>query len=143
MNSCFDNSHQALRITKEAQQQHGLRHLDYNRYKSYCTRRLRRLRKTLNLVYGHQRRFQKKEINIDEINDIKFLLIPLFQAERAWAYALQLKQESNNEQRKKYHVLNRLRKAVKHSNELEKWSAKFDARSKLEAQVLNLKRINF
>jgi len=33
-------------------------------------------------------------------------------AERAWAYAMQLRQEANTEPRKKYHLLGRLRKAV-------------------------------
>ena len=82
------------------------------------------------------RRYQKRDINIEEINDSKYLLIPLFQAERAWAYAMQLKQESNNDARKKFHLVNRLRKAVKFANELEKLSqsAKCDARTKLEAQ---------
>ena len=126
---------QALKVIKQSQQQHGLRHQDYQRYRSYCTRRIRRLRKTLNAVCGNQRRYQKKELNADDITDVKLLFIPLFQAERAWAYAMQLKQESNTEQRKKFHVISRLRKAVKHSNELEKLSGKFDARTKLESQV--------
>lgn len=125
----------ALKIIKQSQQQHGLRHQDYQRYRSYCTRRIRRLRKTLNVVCGNQRRYQKKELNADEINDVKYLFIPLFQVERAWAYAMQLKQEANTDPRKKFHVVNRLRKAIKHSNELEKLSAKFDARTKLEAGV--------
>ncbi len=128
-----------MKIIKESQQQHGLRHLDYQRYKSYCTRRLRRLRKTLHFVCGNQKRFQKKDINIEEVGDSKFLLIPLFQAERAWAFAMQLKQESNTEPRKKFHLINRLRKAAKFAAELEKLSqsSKCDARTKLEAQGYN------
>lgn len=82
------------------------------------------------------RRFQKRELNLDEVNDSKYLLIPLYQAERAWAYAMQLKQESNSDARKKFHLINRLRKAVKFSADLEKLSQsnKCDARTKLEAQ---------
>ena len=125
----------ALKVIKQSQQQHGLRHQDYQRYRSYCTRRIRRLRKTLNFVCGNQRRYQKKESNAEEINDVKYLFIPLFQAERAWGYAMQLKQEANTDQRKKFHVVNRLRKAIKHSNDVEKLSSKFDARTKLEAGV--------
>ena len=93
------------------------------------------MRKTLNFVCCNQRRYQKKELNADEINDLKYLFIPLFQAERAWGYAMQLKQEANTDPRKKFHVVNRLRKAIKHSIELEKLSLKFDARTKLEAGV--------
>jgi signal recognition particle subunit SRP68 len=133
----FIHLYQVLKIVKEAQQQHGLRHYDYQRYRSYCSRRLRRLRKTLNFLHGNQRRFQKKEINMSTLEDSKLLLLPLFQAERAWSYAMQLKQESNSEPRKKFHLVNRLRKAIAHSNEMEKFcsDSKFDARSKLEAQV--------
>ncbi|CAF0795053.1 unnamed protein product [Brachionus calyciflorus] len=126
---------EALLIIKESQQQHGLRHMDYQRYRSYCSRRVRRVRKTLHVQCG-SRKYQKKEITEEDLNDSKILLIPLFQAERAWAYAMQLKQESNTEPRKKFHLLNRLRKAIKHADHLEMLSrsAKCDARSKLEAQ---------
>jgi signal recognition particle subunit SRP68 len=68
--------------------------------------------------------------------DGKLLLIPLFQSERAWAYAMQLKQEANTEPRKKFRLVNRLKKCVKFASELEKLSEseKCDARTKLEAQ---------
>lgn len=127
---------EALKVIRESQQQHGLRHGDYERYRSYCSRRLHRLRKTLNFKCGNTRRFQKREVTVDDLNDSKFLLIPLFQAERAWAYSMQLKQESNSDPRKRFHLVNRLRKAVKYSNELEliSQSARCDARTKLEAQ---------
>ena len=67
----------------------------------------------------------------------RYLYIPLVSAERAWSLAMQLKQESNTEPRKKFHVMQRLKKAVKFAEELEALaqSDKFDARSKLEAQV--------
>ena len=70
----------------------------------------------------------------------RYLYIPLVSAERAWSLAMQLKQESNTEPRKKFHVMQRLKKAVKFAEELETLaqSDKFDARSKLEAQVSHL-----
>lgn len=40
---------EVFRITKDAQQQHGLRHADYQRYRGYCSRRIRRLRKVLKI----------------------------------------------------------------------------------------------
>lgn len=59
-------------------------------------------------------------------------------AERAWSYAMQLKQEANTEPRKRFHLLSRLRKAVKHAEELERLceSNRVDAKTKLEAQVI-------
>lgn len=124
---------------KESQQQHGLRHSDYQRYRHYCVRRLRRLRKTSNLVCGNTKKFAKREIQEEDLasaNDNKVLLIPLFLSERAWAYAMQLKQEANSEPRKKFHLINRLRKAVQFAKNIEKLSqsSRCDARTKLEAQ---------
>ena len=48
----------------------------------------------------------------------KHLQLPLMAAERAWAYAMQLKFEMNSEPRKKYHMQNRLRKARHHAEQL-------------------------
>ena len=48
----------------------------------------------------------------------KHLQLPLMAAERAWAYAMQLKFEMNSEPRKKYHMQNRLRKAKRYAEQL-------------------------
>jgi signal recognition particle subunit SRP68 len=108
-----------LKIIKEAQQQHGLRHGDYQRYRGYCSRRLRRLRKVLKVPQGDRRHFKRRDIIASMVSDDKFLQIPLTMAERAWSYAMQLRQESNTEPRKKYHLISRLRKAGNHALELQ------------------------
>lgn len=105
-----------LRLIKESQQQHGLRHEDYQRYRSYCSRRVKRLRKTLHVaqgmlntkkkylrkknkrkiyfIVGDRRHFKKKDITPTFLEskqiDIRYLHIPLMMAERAWAYAMQV-----------------------------------------------------
>ncbi|KAG8190077.1 hypothetical protein JTE90_023049 [Oedothorax gibbosus] len=126
-----------LHIIKEAQQQHGLRHGDYQRYRSYCSRKLRRIRKSLHFINASKHRFQGKKISEETLTDVRFLHIPLMMAERAWGYAMQLKQESNTEPRKKFHLISRLHKATKIAIELEALceSSKCDARTKLEAQA--------
>lgn len=126
-----------LKVIKEAQQQHGLRHGDYQRYRTYCSSRLQRLRKVLHFPQGDKKHFKKKEVTLDNLKDEKFLYLPLIQAERAWGYAMQLKQESNTEPRKKFHLISRLRKAVSHALHLEYicQSPLCDARTKLEAQA--------
>jgi signal recognition particle subunit SRP68 len=51
--------------------------------------------------------------------------------ERAWAYAMQLKFEMNTEPRKKYHMINRLKKAAQNAAKLDSLcneSAVVDAR---------------
>lgn len=40
-------------------------------------------------------------------------------AERAWSYAMQLRQEANTEPRKKFHLISRLRKATTYSLQLQ------------------------
>uniref|UniRef100_A0A3Q3F8S0 Signal recognition particle subunit SRP68 n=1 Tax=Labrus bergylta TaxID=56723 RepID=A0A3Q3F8S0_9LABR len=126
-----------LQIIKESQQQHGLRHGDYQRYRGYCSRRLRRLRKTLGFKMGNRHKFIGKKITVEMLSDSRYLLLVLMEAERAWSYAMQLKQEANTEPRKRFHLLARLRKAAKHSEKLEKLceSPRVDAKTKLEAQA--------
>uniref|UniRef100_A0A1A8L8K9 Signal recognition particle subunit SRP68 n=2 Tax=Nothobranchius TaxID=28779 RepID=A0A1A8L8K9_9TELE len=126
-----------LQIIKESQQQHGLRHGDYQRYRGYCSRRLRRLRKTLGFKMGNRHKFVGKKVTVEMLSDSRYLLVVLMEAERAWSYAMQLKQEANTEPRKRFHLLARLRKAAKHSEKLEKLceSPCVDAKTKLEAQA--------
>lgn len=40
-------------------------------------------------------------------------------AERAWSYAMQLRQEANTEPRKKFHLISRLRKATVNALQLQ------------------------
>ncbi|KAM6939697.1 signal recognition particle subunit SRP68 [Xenentodon cancila] len=126
-----------LQVIKESQQQHGLRHGDYQRYRGYCSRRLRRLRKTLGFKMGNRHKFVGKKVTVEMLTDSRHLLLVLMEAERAWSYAMQLKQEANTEPRKRFHLLARLRKAAKHSERLEKLceSPRVDAKTKLEAQA--------
>ncbi|XP_029914377.1 signal recognition particle subunit SRP68 [Myripristis murdjan] len=126
-----------LQIIKDSQQQHGLRHGDYQRYRGYCSRRLRRLRKTLGFKMGNRHKFTGKKVTVEMLSDNRYLLLVLMEAERAWSYAMQLKQEANTEPRKRFHLLARLRKAAKHGERLEKLceSPCVDAKTKLEAQA--------
>ncbi|XP_069808817.1 signal recognition particle subunit SRP68 [Dendropsophus ebraccatus] len=126
-----------LQIIKESQQQHGMRHGDFQRYRGYCSRRLRRLRKTLSFKMGNRHKFTGKKVTVDMLSDNRYLLLILMDAERAWSYAMQLKMEANTEPRKRFHLLSRLRKAVKHGEELERLceSDRVDAKTKLEAQA--------
>jgi len=126
-----------LKVIKEAQQLHGLRHSDYQRYRGYCTRRIARLRKVLHLPQGDKRHFKRKDVTESLLKDDRFLYIPLMLAERAWSYSMQLRQEANTEPRKKYHLVNKLKKAVTYAQQLHALCQTdlCDARSKLEAQA--------
>lgn len=127
-----------LSLIRDQQQKHGLRHADYQRYRGYCSRRLRRIRKAVGLVQGEKKKFNKKEVTEEILKDEKHLHIPLVTAERAWAYYMQLKFESNSDPRKKFHMINRLRKARKYAEKLDNLCAnsdKVDARTKLETKA--------
>jgi signal recognition particle subunit SRP68 len=41
-----------LSVTKNAQSQNGLKHGDYKRYRHYCTKRLKRIRKGIKFTHG-------------------------------------------------------------------------------------------
>ncbi|GBN20894.1 Signal recognition particle subunit SRP68 [Araneus ventricosus] len=60
-----------LHIIKEAQQQHGLRHGDYQRYRSYCSRKLRRIRKSLHFIQASKHRFQGKKLTEETLTDVR------------------------------------------------------------------------
>ncbi|ENN74858.1 hypothetical protein HUJ04_003091 [Dendroctonus ponderosae] len=130
-----------LKLIKYVQQQHGLRHGDYQRYRGYCSRRISRLRKVLRLPQGDRRHFKKRDVTENHIinprSDERFLHIPLILSERCWAYAMQLKQESNTEPRKKFHLIQKLRKACIYALQLDELCKmqRCDARTQLEAQA--------
>ncbi|EDV27923.1 uncharacterized protein TRIADDRAFT_52953 [Trichoplax adhaerens] len=104
---------EVLLVIKNAQNQHGLRHGDYQRYR-------------------------KKAITTEIASkDVRYLYLPLMCAERAWSYAMELKQLSNTEIRKRFHLIRRMKKAVYYAKMLHELSDDegYDARTKLEAQA--------
>jgi signal recognition particle subunit SRP68 len=125
---------------KAAQLQNGLKHSDYLRYRRYCAKRMRSIRKSLKFLYGHGK-FEKKQITAEQSQDNRFLLLLIFNAERAWSYAMQLRQHlsSHPSSLSKRHLLTRLRKAVKWSESLESIvNSVGDVKSTLEAQAYRL-----
>uniref|UniRef100_A0A182LVI5 Signal recognition particle subunit SRP68 n=1 Tax=Anopheles culicifacies TaxID=139723 RepID=A0A182LVI5_9DIPT len=130
-----------LRLIKDMQLQHGLRHGDFQRYRGYCSRRIKRLRKTLNLPQGDRRHYKKRNVTLVNLekpdSDERFLHIPLMLAERTWSYAMQLRQESNTEPRKRFHLIQKLCKSCVYALQLQDMCAsdRCDARTKLEAEA--------
>ena len=53
---------------KAARDQHGLKHHDYGRYRSYLTKRLRRLYKTLGLTHGKGKKYVARPIELKELS---------------------------------------------------------------------------
>eukprot|EP00823_Brevimastigomonas_motovehiculus_P001122 TRINITY_DN11655_c0_g1_i1.p1 TRINITY_DN11655_c0_g1~~TRINITY_DN11655_c0_g1_i1.p1 ORF type:complete len:497 (-),score=168.96 TRINITY_DN11655_c0_g1_i1:86-1576(-) len=130
-----------LKTIKECQMSNGLRHDDYEFYRRYCTRRLRRLRENLRFV-NPRHHFKLKVLEPKHVIDARYLCLPLMKAERAWAYAMQLKNEINdninadNTKQMKHHLLERLRKAAVYAKELDTLcAATADQHTQIEASA--------
>jgi len=65
----------------------------------------------------------------------RFLLLPLLSAERSWSLAMELKEQQDNP-RARFHMMRKLKKAVKSSNDLVTLCASTaDDKTKLEAEA--------
>ena len=131
-----------LHLAKTSQMKNGLRHQDYRRYRQYCTRRLRRIRKNnqVRFMYANPkgRDYEFHEVQPEDVKDARFIIIPLMMAERAWSYAMELKQDNENDEfpRKYFHMKRRLTKAARWSSTLKNLCAVVgDARTALEAEA--------
>lgn len=122
---------------RECQLQHGLKYDDHRQYRSYCSRRLHRIRRSLNVHQSipstakarHQRARKLMDVSNTMVLEAgekkddyaqRMLIIPLCLAERAWSYAMQLKQEVAEYPRKRFHLVRRLKKAAEFATKFEK-----------------------
>jgi len=123
---------------KNAQNQYGVNRGTHQHYHQYCTRKLYRLRRSLRLTNGGKK-YQKREINPEMVSTERHLMIPLYQAERAWAYAMELKESAaptGLEPRVRFHVLRKLAKAIVWANQLSALAAgKVDQKSSIEVEA--------
>jgi hypothetical protein len=124
----------------DAQALHGLRYGDYQRYRQYCSRRMRRLRQGTKFLHWEQgkgkSKFVQREIGEEQVVDVRFLAMVLNKAERAWAYAMQLRETPSGPGREVHHVMRLLAKAAKHAAALlALCQARADDRTCLEAEV--------
>lgn len=125
-------------LVSSNQSHNGLRHHDHLRYRQYCTRRLRRLFCTLKFKHG-KGRFRHTDWPKD-FQDIRYLEVPVVNAERAWSYGMQLKADNANSAeincRWRYHSIRRFAKAAKWAQFLEAECKRHgDQRCQLEAEA--------
>ncbi|CAI4223665.1 unnamed protein product [Auanema sp. JU1783] len=136
-----------LKLIKDAQQRHGLRHADYERYRKYCASKLKRQRRVLKFTNTHKctrrhkAKFVKKWLTEATFTSEGFLQLGVFGCERSWARAMadKIAIEDNPEKgRKKFSMRMNLKRAVTHAKHLEQLvreSPKCDATTKLEVQA--------
>lgn len=106
----------------------------------------------MKLPQGDKRHYKKRDVTVGHLDggatgkaaiagpsgDERFLYLPLMLAERAWSYAMQLRQESNTEPRKRFHLINKLRRACIYSLQLQELclaSQRLDDKTKLEVEA--------
>lgn len=129
-------------FTRSLQSQNGLRHGDYNRYRRLCTRKVHRLKSTLNLSNGRHR--YKHVPMPDVINSPKFVQLLVVQAERAWAYAVTLKSEyalgeAKAPGRIRHRYIHKFHRAAHWSRKLLELAQRTcDTRTQLEASAYSL-----
>ena len=125
-------------LIRNLQNENGLRHQDYMRYRHYLTRKLRKVRKAIGLTYGKGKSYVKKQINPDQVIHENFLLIPLLLTERAWSFASEKKDNFGKVGKKsiKRSEVVKLAKAVNWVKKLEALcESKADLHSALEASA--------
>lgn len=64
-----------LETVKIAQLQNGLRHRDFQRYRQYCARRLRRIRKSTKLLHGKGKQFIQTSKQLETFEDPRYVLV--------------------------------------------------------------------
>ncbi|KAI9356241.1 hypothetical protein DFJ73DRAFT_823537 [Zopfochytrium polystomum] len=132
---------EVLEMITDSRNQHGLRHQDYQRYRQYCTRKIKRVRSVVGLTQGEKKKkFLKKPITSESVKSSRHLEIVLYEAERAWSYAMQLKAESAASPRKRFHLVKRLQRASQNANSLAALCQELetDDRTNLEVQAYSL-----
>ncbi len=128
-----------LTEVRAAQGAHGLKlGGDFQRYRRYCTRRIGRVRRASSNTNGRNR-YDAKPITADSVRrDSRALLIPLYCAERAWAYAMDIKRSPpSGPARARRTVVARLSKATAHASHLRSLcvDAEADSDTCLEAEA--------
>lgn len=111
------------------QQTHGLKFNDYASYCAFLSRRLRRVRKSVKFVNKsseggkRNRKYEKHEVTEEVCQSSEFLEIVLVEAERAWAFAMELKEammQDGSGKGRRSQFISRLRKATKHTKRLDR-----------------------
>ena len=41
-------------------------------FRHYCSRRMRRIRRSLNFTHGHRHRFQKKVLTVEKVTELRY-----------------------------------------------------------------------
>eukprot|EP00474_Spongospora_subterranea_P009045 CRZ09503.1 hypothetical protein [Spongospora subterranea] len=102
----------------QSQLANGIRQRNFLRYRAYCSRRLRRLRKSVRFTHG-KGKFVQKTLEPSMVSNVRHLLIIVNLCERAWSHAMEIKVDVNDKSnRSRFHMRRRLSKAMKWAEHL-------------------------
>ena len=75
--------------------------------------KLQRIRKRIGFLNKKGKLYEKMEFGVANVKDVNALFYPLLNAERAWAYASELKEIMNDTRNNRihFHLLGRIKKA--------------------------------
>jgi signal recognition particle subunit SRP68 len=66
----------------------GIKRGDFERYRNYCTGKVKKIRKAMGFKYSTPKiKFTPKKIELDRAKDPRVLQLLLFNAEKNWAHA--------------------------------------------------------
>ncbi|KAJ1821134.1 signal recognition particle subunit srp68 [Coemansia sp. RSA 2598] len=104
----------------DSRQTYGLRAQEYTRYRRYCAHHLRTVRKSAKMTQGTSKAYSKNDVTADVATTPEHIEILVLEAERAWAYAMDLRElySRTEEPRQRYHLIRRLRAACKAGEQL-------------------------
>ncbi|KAJ2785476.1 signal recognition particle subunit srp68 [Coemansia interrupta] len=97
-----------------ARQAHGLRAEEYGRYRQYCARHLRTVRKAAGLAQRAGAAYARREVTAANAGSSAHVEVLVLEAERAWAGAMHVREQHarTEDPRQRYHVVRRLRAAA-------------------------------
>ncbi|KAJ2706743.1 signal recognition particle subunit srp68 [Coemansia sp. IMI 203386] len=104
----------------DSRQTYGLRAQEYTRYRRYCAHHLRTVRKSAKMTHGTSKAYSKNDVTAEVASTPEHIEILVLEAERAWAYAMDLRElySRTEEPRQRYHLIRRLRAASKAGEQL-------------------------
>ncbi|KAJ1734210.1 signal recognition particle subunit srp68 [Coemansia sp. Benny D160-2] len=99
----------------KTRQTYGIRAQDYMRYRRYCAHHLRNVRKATRLSQGSSTSYKPIVVTAEMVSEARHIEILVLQTERAWAFAMDLRElhSRTEEPRQHYHLVRRLKAACK------------------------------
>ncbi|KAJ2712838.1 signal recognition particle subunit srp68 [Coemansia spiralis] len=125
-------------FVRDSRRAHGVRAQDYLLYRRSCGRRLHAVRKAAGLAQGTSTAYRRQDVTAEVASGPAHVEIMLLHAERAWAYAMDLREQylRTEEPRQRHHLVRRLRVACKAALQLAAIGPGFcDARTALAAHA--------